>query len=136
MFHAVDRRVGAEEEETERHPARLPRGSSSVYGQPQSQHARSSGSQAPGMTAAGHVPASDTVDTLIVDLLEWMRASPRPYAEVLEVWRTSCPRFPVWEDANDRGFIARHHGPGRRALVSVSAAGAEHLRKHRQPSPS
>jgi hypothetical protein len=24
--------------------------------------------------------------------------------------------------------------PGRGALVSVSAAGAEHLRKHRQPS--
>jgi hypothetical protein len=41
----------------------------------------------------------------------------------------------VWEDANDRGFIARHHAPGRGALVSVSAAGAEHLRKYRQPSP-
>jgi hypothetical protein len=35
------------------------------------------------------------------------------------------------EDANDRGFIARHRG----TLVSVSAAGAEHLRKHRRPPP-
>jgi hypothetical protein len=76
---------------------------------------------------------SDTVDTLILDLLEWMGPNPRPYAEVLEAWRTSCPRLPVWEDANDRGFIARHHAPGRGVLVSVSAAGAEHLRKHRQP---
>jgi hypothetical protein len=74
---------------------------------------------------------SDTVDTLILDLLEWMGPNPRPYAEVLEAWGTSCPRLPVWEDAN-RGFIARHHAPGRPALVSVSAAGAEHLRKHRQ----
>jgi hypothetical protein len=76
----------------------------------------------------------DTVDTLILDLLEWMGPNPRPYTEVLEAWRTSCPRLPVWEDANDRGFIARHRAPGRGALVvSVSAAGAEHLRKHRQP---
>jgi hypothetical protein len=78
---------------------------------------------------------SDTVDTLILDLLEWMGPNTRRYAEVLEAWWTSCPRLPVWEDANDRGFIARHHAPGRVAPASVSAAGAEHLRKHRQPSP-
>ena len=47
---------------------------------------------------------SDTVDALILDLLEWMGPEPRPYAEVLEAWRTSCPRLPVWEDANARGF--------------------------------
>jgi hypothetical protein len=75
--------------------------------------------------------ASETVDTLILDLLEWIGPNPRPYAEVLEVWRTSCPRLPVWEDANDRGFIARHRAPGRGEVVSVSAAGTEHLRKHR-----
>jgi hypothetical protein len=80
-------------------------------------------------------PVSDTIETLILDLLEWMGPNPRPYAEVLEAWRTSCPRLPVWEDANDRGFIARHHAPGRGALVSVSAAGVGHLRKHRHPSP-
>ena len=75
---------------------------------------------------------SDTVDSLILDLLEWMGPNPRPYAEVLEAWRTSCPRLPVWEDANDRGFIARRYAPGRGALVSVSAAGAEYLRRHRR----
>jgi hypothetical protein len=78
---------------------------------------------------------SDTVDTLILDLLEWIGPSPRPYAEVLEAWQTSCPRLPVWEDANDRGFIVRHRAPEGGALVSLSAAGAEHLRKHRQPLP-
>jgi hypothetical protein len=78
---------------------------------------------------------SDTVDALILDLLEWMGPTPRPYAEVLEAWRTSCPRLPVWEDANDRGFIARRRAPGSGALVSVSATGAAHLRKHRQPAP-
>jgi hypothetical protein len=77
---------------------------------------------------------SNAVDALILDLLEWMGPTPRSYAEVLEAWRTSCPRLPVWEDATDRGFIARHYAPGRGTLVSVSATGAEHLRKHRQPS--
>jgi hypothetical protein len=80
--------------------------------------------------------ASDTVDALILDLIEWIGPEPRPYAEVLEAWRTSCPRLPVWEDATDRGFIARHRPPSQAALVSVTRTGAEYLRKHREPSPS
>ena len=78
---------------------------------------------------------SDAVDTLILDLLEWMGLKPRPYAEVLDAWRTACPSLPIWEDANDRGFIMRHRAPGGGELVSLSAAGAEHLRKHRHPAP-
>lgn len=77
--------------------------------------------------------ALDTVDSLIVDLLEWIGPKPRPYAEVLEAWRTSCPRLPVWEDANDRGFIARQRVPGRGSLVSLTPAGVEYLRRHRPP---
>ena len=57
----------------------------------------------------------DNLDNLILDLLEWLGSSQRPYLEVLDAWRTSCPRFPVWEDANDRGFIERHYSPGRAA---------------------
>jgi hypothetical protein len=75
-------------------------------------------------------PVSDPVNDLILDLLEWMGPGPRPYAEVLEAWRTSCPRLPVWEDATDRGFIVRHRG----GLVSVSPSGAEHLRRHGRSS--
>jgi hypothetical protein len=74
---------------------------------------------------------TDTVDHLILDLLEWLGPSPRPYAEVLDAWRTSCPRLPVWEEANDRGYIERHHVPGGGQSVSVSGIGAAHLRAHR-----
>ena len=77
---------------------------------------------------------SDAVESLILDLLEWIGPGERPYLETMEAWRTSCPRLPVWEDATELGFIERHHGRGRGAFVSVSATGAEHLRKHRQPS--
>ena len=81
-----------------------------------------------------HNPMSDTIDTLILDLLEWIGPNARPYRDVLEAWRTSCPALPVWEDANDRGFIGRHHSQGGVPLVSVSAAGAEHLLRNRRPS--
>jgi D-3-phosphoglycerate dehydrogenase len=74
---------------------------------------------------------SDPLDDLILDLLEWLDSTPRPYSEVLEVWRTSCPRLPVWEEANDRGFIERHPASGRGQSVSVSVAGTEHLRVSR-----
>ena len=76
----------------------------------------------------------DAVDSLILDLLEWLGPEPRPYTDVLEAWRTSCPRLPVWEDANDRGFVARRRPPGQASLVSVTIAGAKHLRKHRPPA--
>ncbi len=81
------------------------------------------------------LPVDDAVGTLILDLLEWVGPTPRPYDEVMEVWRTSCPRLPVWEDANDRGFIVRHREPGRGRLISVSRAGADHLRRHRSIVP-
>ncbi len=71
---------------------------------------------------------TDTVDNLILDLLEWLGAGPRPYADVLDAWRTSCPRLPVWEEANDRGFVARAHAPGTGQLVLVTESGARHLR--------
>jgi len=70
----------------------------------------------------------DTVDNLVLDLLEWLEPGPRPYAEVLDAWRTSCPRLPVWEEANDRGYVERHHAAGTGQLVSVSEVGVEHLR--------
>ena len=56
------------------------------------------------------------------------QVGPRPYADVLDAWRTSCPRLPVWEEANDRGFVARAHAPGTVQLVLVTESGARHLR--------
>ena len=73
---------------------------------------------------------SDTVDSLILDLLEWIGPNTRPYREVIEAWRTSCPRLPVWEEATERGLVVSHYEPGSET-ISVTALGAEHLRTHR-----
>jgi hypothetical protein len=74
----------------------------------------------------------DPVEALILDLLEWIGPEGRPYREVIEAWRTSCPRLPVWEEANERGLIERHHVPDAEAVVSVSAQGAKFLAERRQ----
>ena len=66
---------------------------------------------------------SDPVEPLIVDLLEWIGRAPRPYAEVMEAWRTSCPRLPVWEEANARGYLEQRHAAGSEAVVVVTEAG-------------
>lgn len=74
---------------------------------------------------------SNPVEHLILDLLEWIGTSSRSYAEVIEAWRTSCPRLPVWEEANDRGFIDHHSDSVNGRIVSVSPLGQEHLRQVR-----
>ena len=75
---------------------------------------------------------TDAVDSLVLDLLEWIGAGSRPYGEVLEAWRTSCPRLPVWEEAVERGYVAAYRQDGGGRLVTVSPAGWEHLRANRR----
>jgi hypothetical protein len=50
---------------------------------------------------------SDTVDALICDLLEYVACEERKYDDVIETWHTSCPKLPVWEEANERGLVTR-----------------------------
>lgn len=76
---------------------------------------------------------SDPVDALITDLLEWI-GSERPYHEVMDAWRTSCPRLPVWEEANARGYLQHCTAPGQPAMVSLTPAGREALRRARAGS--
>jgi hypothetical protein len=46
------------------------------------------------------------VESLILDLLEWLGKQNRIYEETMDAWRTSCPKLPVWEDATDRGLVS------------------------------
>ena len=79
---------------------------------------------------------SDPVDSLVIDLLEWIGPRGRPYDEVIEAWRTSCPRLPVWEEANARGYIVREHVSGTAPLISVSPNGLALLKLRRGELPS
>jgi hypothetical protein len=74
---------------------------------------------------------TDTLDALIVDLLAWVESGERSYEETMEAWRTSCPRLPVWEDANDRGLVTRQHANGH-ATVKVTSAGLALLERRKK----
>ena len=73
---------------------------------------------------------TETTDALVLDLVEWIGREPRLYSEVIETWRTSCPRLTIWEDAVDRGFVTRETSAGSGVRVAVTADGARFLRAH------
>ena len=68
---------------------------------------------------------TDTLAPLIRDFLEWVAAAPRPYAEVMESWRTSCPRLTVWEDAVDLGYVARRREAQGPLLIELTPLGRQ-----------
>ena len=73
---------------------------------------------------------TDILHPLLLDLVEWIAKEPRLYSEVLEAWRTSCPRLTVWEDAVDRGYVAREPFDGRAASVKVTPLGYAFLQQN------
>ena len=71
---------------------------------------------------------SDDIESLVVDLVEWVAREPRLYAEVVGTWKTSCPRLTIWEDAADKGYVARETVAGTGLVVTVTEDGAKLLR--------
>jgi len=70
-------------------------------------------------------------ESLILDLLDWLVKRDRSYEEVMDAWRTSCPRLPVWEDANDRGLVMKEQVQ-ERCVVRVTSSGLA-LLEQRKP---
>jgi hypothetical protein len=73
---------------------------------------------------------NDTVENLILDLVEWVERKERTYSETMDAWRTSCPRLQVWEDASGRGLVETTSVNGVR-LVRVTPAGLALLNEER-----
>lgn len=66
---------------------------------------------------------------LILDLVEWVAVRPRPYAEVMDAWRTSCPRLTIWEDAVDQGLVRCEREAGHGAVVKATPLGLSLLER-------
>jgi hypothetical protein len=73
---------------------------------------------------------TQTVEVLVLDLLEWLLRGDRSYEEAMDAWRTSCPNLPVWEDANDHGLVCVEN-QNSRSSVRVTPGGLEVLKKFR-----
>lgn len=71
---------------------------------------------------------SKIADPLVLDFVEWVAREPRAYAEVIATWKTSCPRLTIWEDAADRGYVARETVAGLGLIIAVTEGGEKFLR--------
>jgi hypothetical protein len=81
-------------------------------------------------TAMQTTMTRDPAHALTLQLLEWIAERPRDYAEVLDVWKTSCPRLSIWEDACIAGLVDCNAGDGN--VVRVSAKGRALLSSSRR----
>jgi hypothetical protein len=67
---------------------------------------------------------------LVLDLLEWIAKEPRRYSDVIDVWRTSCPRLPVWEDDVHEGYVRRESSDDGGVVEKVTPRGEDFLREN------
>jgi len=68
---------------------------------------------------------------IMIQFLEWVAARPRSREDVMEAWRSSCPRFPVWEDARAEGLVrqcGRERGENRVELTDRGRAVLDNCR--------
>ena len=64
---------------------------------------------------------------LVIDLVSWVAERPRPYVEVMNTWRTSCPRLTIWEDVVDAGLVTVGYDTESARFVSVTERGRQFL---------
>lgn len=58
--------------------------------------------------------------------LGWVGERERCYADVMDEWRSSCPRLTVWEDAVIAGYVVLEGGAkGRVVLTGAGRAALE-----------
>jgi hypothetical protein len=72
---------------------------------------------------------SSPIEPLVLDLVAWVAKQPRAYEDVMDAWRTSCPRLPVWEEAVDRGLVRRENVRGAGLVVIATPEGRALLAK-------
>ncbi len=60
-------------------------------------------------------------------LLEWIAGGEHTYAEALEVWRSTCPRHTIWEDALGAGLI--DSAQGHHAVLVLTTLGKALLQR-------
>jgi len=76
----------------------------------------------------GEAEAVPSVSLLALQFLAWVAAAPRTHADVMDAWRSTCPRQSVWEDTVIDGLVAFEAGtqtvvltPRGRAVLDASA---------------
>jgi hypothetical protein len=81
---------------------------------------------------------SGSPSLLTIQLLSWLAARPRRYAELKEAWRSTCPLTCAWEDAVNDGLVALAAGDERSdsARVVLTPRGRDALAAAAEQRPS
>ena len=66
---------------------------------------------------------SASSDLIMIQFLDWVAARPRRREDVLDAWQSSCPRFPVWEDARAEGLVRQCGGEAGERRVELTERG-------------
>ena len=66
---------------------------------------------------------SASPDLIMIQFLDWVAARPRRREDVLDAWQSSCPRFPVWEDARAEGLVRQCGGEAGERRVELTERG-------------
>jgi hypothetical protein len=67
---------------------------------------------------------------LTLQFLAWIADRPRRHAEVMEAWRSTCPRLSIWEDSVIGGLVG-YRGSGDRTL-SLTRRGRALLERQKE----
>lgn len=79
---------------------------------------------------------SASPDLIMIQFLEWVAARPRRREDVLDAWQSSCPRFPVWEDARAEGLVRQCGGNVGERRVELTERGRAMLDRGQGPNRS
>jgi len=66
---------------------------------------------------------------IMIQFLQWVADRPRRSEDVMDAWRSSCPRFPVWEDARADGLIRQCGGETGEHRIELTARGRDALKR-------
>ena len=72
-------------------------------------------------TRAAAAQVEPAVSALMIQFLGWIADRPRSRSEVMEAWRSSCPRLTIWEDAIIEGLV--RIDPHSKTLVLLTEQG-------------
>jgi hypothetical protein len=73
---------------------------------------------------------TDPTEALMLQFLAFVPDGGRSYGEVMEAWRTSCPRMTIWEDALIEELVRIEHLDGTartQSRVILTARGRARL---------
>jgi hypothetical protein len=66
---------------------------------------------------------------IMIQFLQWVADRPRSHEDVMDAWKSSCPRFPVWEDARADGLVRQRGGASGQRRVELTTRGRDALKR-------